>query len=130
VADPSIALHLSGLRPTKYDNIVASSTALGNKTTVAAGCIIGENGVIGDKSSIKRSVLGNGCRLGQNAKVINSVLLDNVIVGDNCLIQNSILSSGVQLKERSSVKDCQVGPGYTIAAGVEYKGEVLAKGAK
>ena len=49
---------------------------------------------------------------------------------DNCIIQNSILATGVQLKERASVKDCQVGPGYTVPAGVEYKGEVLAKGAK
>ena len=75
-------------------------------------------------------MLGNGCRLGQNTKIINSVLMDNVIIGDNCTIQNSILSSGVQLKEKASVKDCQLGPGYTVAAGVEYKGEVLAKGAK
>ena len=56
--------------------------------------------------------------------------MDNVVVGDNCTIQNSILGSGVQLKERASVKDCQVGPGYTVAAGVEVKGEVLAKGVK
>ena len=58
------------------------------------------------------------------------MLMDNVVVGDNCTIQNSILGSGVQLKERASVKDCQVGPGYTVAAGVEVKGEVLAKGVK
>ena len=62
VADPGLALHLSGLRPTKYDNIVAASTSIGNKTTVAAACIVGENGQLGDKSSIKRSVLGNGVR--------------------------------------------------------------------
>ena len=53
-----------------------------------------------------------------------------VLPADNCIIQNSILATGVQLKERASVKDCQVGPGYTVPAGVEYKGEVLAKGAK
>ncbi len=34
--------------------------------------------------------------------------MDNVVVADNCTIQNSILCSGVQLKERASVKDCQV----------------------
>ena len=56
--------------------------------------------------------------------------MDNVVVGDNCTIQNSILSNGVQLKERAAVKDCQVGPGYSVPAGVELKGEVLAKGVK
>lgn len=130
VADPNLALHLSGLRPSKYDNIVAASTTLGNKTTVAAACIVGDNGVIGDKSSIKRSVLGNGVKLGTNVKVINSVLMDNVSVADNCTVQNSILCSGVQLKERATVKDCQIGPGFVVAGGLEYKGEVLARGAK
>ena len=130
VADPGLALHLSGLKPTKYDNIVAPSTVLGNKTTVAAGCVVGENGVLGDKTSIKRSVLGSNVKLGVNVKVINSVLMDNVVVGDNCTIQNSILSNGVQLKERATVKDCQIGSGYSVPTGVEFKGEVLAKGSK
>lgn len=96
-------------------------------------------------------------RLGINVKVINSVLMDNVVVADNCTIQNSILCSGVQLKERASVKDCQVrcmqglvlltesmllltsimrlsnaqiGPGFVVAGGLEYKSEVLVKGGK
>ncbi len=62
VADPGLALHLSGLKPTKYDNIIAASTTLGSKTTVASACIVGENGVLGDKSSVKRSVIGNNVK--------------------------------------------------------------------
>mmetsp|Transcript_15489 Transcript_15489/g.33608 ORF Transcript_15489/g.33608 Transcript_15489/m.33608 type:complete len:476 (-) Transcript_15489:297-1724(-) len=130
VADPHVAMHLSGLRPTKYENIVAASTTIGNKTTIAAACIVGENGALGDKSSIKRSVLGHGVKLGLNVKVINSVLMDGVVVGDNCTIQNSVICANAVLKERATVKDCQIGPGFTVSGGVEYKGEVLAKTAK
>lgn len=49
---------LAGLRPSKYDNIVSASAVLGNKTTVASACIIGDSCMLGDKTSIKRSVLG------------------------------------------------------------------------
>uniref|UniRef100_A0A7R9VHL7 Translation initiation factor eIF2B subunit gamma n=1 Tax=Chlamydomonas euryale TaxID=1486919 RepID=A0A7R9VHL7_9CHLO len=128
VADPTTALHLTGQKPSKYDNVVSPSAVLGSKTTVAAACIVGDACELGDRSSIKRSVLGARVRLGANVKVINSVLMDGVTVGDGCTIQNSILCSGVQLKEKTSLKDCQIGAGFAVAGGVEYKGEVLAKG--
>ncbi|KAG1665277.1 hypothetical protein FOA52_015854 [Chlamydomonas sp. UWO 241] len=130
VADPATALHLTGHRPSRYDNVVAASAVLGTKTTVAAACIVGEGCTLGDKSSIKRSVLGRDVTLGANVKVINSVLMDGSSVGDGCTIQNSILCEGVVLREKASLKDCQIGAGYVVAGGVEYKGEVLAKGAK
>ncbi|GLC42884.1 hypothetical protein PLESTB_001434500 [Pleodorina starrii] len=130
VADPGVALKLSGLKPGRFDNIVPPSASLGNKSTVAAGCILGEGCVVGDKSSIKRSVMGGGCRLGANVKVINSVLMDGVVVADGAHVQNSVLCKGAAVQAGATLKDCQVGAGCTVAGGVEYKGEVLViKGA-
>jgi translation initiation factor eIF-2B subunit gamma len=127
VADPATALHLSGLKATKYDNIVAASTTMGSKCVVGAACLVGENGVLGDKSSIKRSVLGNGVRVGANSKVVNSILMDGVEIGENCSVQNSLLAAGVTLKDRASVKDCQIGPGFVLGQGIDVKGEILSK---
>jgi hypothetical protein len=63
VADPRVALHLSGLQASaQYDNVVPVGTMIGAKSTVAAGCVLGDSCVLGDKTSIKRSVLGAGCR--------------------------------------------------------------------
>eukprot|EP00198_Chlamydomonas_reinhardtii_P010061 XP_001699398.1 eukaryotic initiation factor [Chlamydomonas reinhardtii] len=130
VADPGVALKLSGLKPGRHDNIVPASCALGNKCTVAAACILGEGCVVGDKSSIKRSVLGAGVRLGANVKVINSVLMDGVSVGDGAHVQNSVLCRSASVQAGATLKDCQVGSGCVVAGGVEYKGEVLVtKGA-
>ncbi|KAG2441401.1 hypothetical protein HYH02_009990 [Chlamydomonas schloesseri] len=130
VADPGVALKLSGLKPGRHDNIVPASATLGNKCTVAAACILGEGCAVGDKSSIKRSVLGAGVRLGANVKVINSVLMDGVSVGDGAHVQNSVLCRGASVQAGATLKDCQVGSGCVVAGGVEYKGEVLVtKGA-
>ena len=70
VATPQLALHLLG-PPTnpRHDNWVDPSVKLGAKTTVGAGCIIGPGTAVGDKGSVKRSVVGSDCRIGSNAKV-------------------------------------------------------------
>ena len=70
VATPQLALHLLG-PPTnpKHDNWLDPSVKLGSKTTVGPGCIIGANTTVGDKGSVKRSVVGLDCKIGSNAKV-------------------------------------------------------------
>ena len=70
MATPQLALHLLG-PPTnpRHDNWVDPGVKLGAKTTVGAGCIIGPGTAIGDKGSVKRSVVGSDCRIGTNAKV-------------------------------------------------------------
>lgn len=63
VAASDVALHLTGLEPSKYDNIVPPSTTFGAKSTVGNACIVGENGTLGDKVSVKRSVIGNNAKV-------------------------------------------------------------------
>lgn len=57
-----MALHLTGLSTSKYDNVVPPSVVLGPKATVGPACIVGEDCVLADKSSVKRTVMGNNCR--------------------------------------------------------------------
>jgi translation initiation factor eIF-2B subunit gamma len=54
--------------------------------------------VVGDKSNIKRCVLGRSCKVGNSVKIINSVLMENVVIEANCQIQNSVICSGVRLQ--------------------------------
>ncbi|CAK0780561.1 hypothetical protein CVIRNUC_005094 [Coccomyxa viridis] len=111
----------------KHDNFVDESVQIGSKSMVAAGCMVGPGATLGDKCSIKRSVLGPMCKLGSNVKIINCVLMDSVIVHDGCHLQNCIICTGAELQERVSLRDCQVGPGFTVSEGAEHREEVLAK---
>lgn len=92
---------------------------------------------MGDKCSVKRSVIGRHCRIGSNVKVpidifsylscpyplnyffcvkkkktvlqiVNSIVMNHVTIEDSCTIQGSVISSNVQIQERASLKDCQV----------------------
>ncbi|XP_020215641.1 translation initiation factor eIF-2B subunit gamma [Cajanus cajan] len=119
--------HLSGYSFSAQNNIIDPSAEIGAKTTVGPHCMLGEGSQMGDKCSVKRSVIGRHCRIGANVKVVNSVVMNHVTIGDSCSIQGSVICSNVQLQERVVLKDCQVGAGFVVTAGSECKGEVLAK---
>ncbi|ESW31401.1 hypothetical protein PHAVU_002G235800 [Phaseolus vulgaris] len=119
--------HLSGYSFSAQNNIIHPSAELGAKTTVGPHCVLGEGSQMGDKCSVKRSVIGRHCRIGANVKVVNSVVMNHVSIGDCCSIQGSVICSNVQLQERAVLKDCQIGAGFVVTAGSEFKGEVLAK---
>ncbi|KAJ7960497.1 translation initiation factor eIF-2B subunit gamma [Quillaja saponaria] len=121
------ANYLSGYSFSAQNNIIHPSAELGAKTTVGPHCMLGEGSQMGDKCSVKRSVIGRHCRIGSNVKVVNSVVMDHVTIGDGCSIQGSVICSNVQLQDRAVLKDCQVGAGFVVAAGSECKGEALAR---
>ncbi|KAJ4824120.1 hypothetical protein Tsubulata_008869 [Turnera subulata] len=121
------ANHLSGYSFSDDNNVIHPSAQLGSKTTVGSHCMLGEGSQMGDKCSVKRSVIGPHCRIGSNVKIANSVIMNHVTIGDGCSIQGSIICSNVQLQERAVLRNCQVGEGFVVTAGSEHKGESLAR---
>ncbi|PNT56917.1 hypothetical protein POPTR_001G271800v4 [Populus trichocarpa] len=121
------ASHLSGYSFSSHNNIIHPSAQLGSRTTVGPHCMLWEGSQMGDKCSVKRSVIGRHCRIGSNVKVVNSVVMNHVTIGDGCSIQGSVICSNAQLQERAVLKDCQVGAGFVVTAGSEHKGESLAR---
>lgn len=121
------ASHLSGCSFSSHNNVIHPSAVHGSKTTIGPQCMLGEGSQMGDKCSVKRSVIGRHCRIGSNVKVVNSVIMNHVTIGDGCSIQGSVICSNVQLQERAVLKDCQVGAGFVVTAGSDYKGESLAR---
>ncbi|XP_039127768.1 translation initiation factor eIF-2B subunit gamma [Dioscorea cayenensis subsp. rotundata] len=121
------ASHLSGYSFSAQNNVVHPSAELGSKTTVGPQCMLAEGSKLGDKCSVKRSVIGRHCRIGSNVKIVNTVVMNHVTIEDGCLVQGSIICSNVHLQERCVLKDCQVGAGYVVTSGGEHKSESLAK---
>ncbi|KAH0462449.1 hypothetical protein IEQ34_010024 [Dendrobium chrysotoxum] len=119
--------HLSGYSFSAQNNIVHPSAELGSKTTVGPQCMLDEGSKLGDKCSVKRSVIGRHCRIGSNVKIFNSVVMNHVTIEDGCFIQGSVICNNAQLQERVVLKDCQVGAGYVLTVGSEYKSEPLSK---
>ena len=53
----------------KYENFVAGSVSVGSRANVAAGTMVGADSALEDRTSVKRSVVGQGCHLGAGSKV-------------------------------------------------------------
>ncbi|KAJ8466113.1 hypothetical protein OPV22_028665 [Ensete ventricosum] len=121
------ASHLSGYSFSAQNNIIHPSAELGSKTTVGPQCMLAEGSKLGDKCSVKRSVIGRHCRIGSNVKIVNSIVMNHVTIEDGCSIQGSVVCSNVQLQERVVLKDCQVGAGYVVTTGSDHKSESLAR---
>jgi translation initiation factor eIF-2B subunit gamma len=102
------AIHLTGYTVSTQNNVIHETSEMGWKSTVGPYCMLGDGSTLGERCSIKRSVVGRHCRIGSNVKIINSVVMNYVTVEDGSLIQNSIICSNVILQERSMLKDCQV----------------------
>jgi len=70
VATPALAVQLLGPPSNpRHENWMETPKRLGSKATVGAGCVIAGGADIGDKTSVKRSVIGPGVVLGNSVKV-------------------------------------------------------------
>uniref|UniRef100_A0A7S3P789 Translation initiation factor eIF2B subunit gamma n=1 Tax=Amphora coffeiformis TaxID=265554 RepID=A0A7S3P789_9STRA len=80
---------------------------------------------IGDKPTLKCSIVGRRCKLGHKCRLNNVILLDDVQLGDNVVLQNTIVGRGTVVGDNCSLNDCQVAAGIQVESGTKEKGEVL-----
>lgn len=125
VVSPDLASsYLEDAPNARGDAFIATGVEIGNKVTIAGGSMVGKGSVLGDRCSIKRSVVGECCTVGPGSKIINSVIQNGVLLGDGCHIQNSIICSGSKLVGKVALKDCLVGTSALVEAG-DYKSEEI-----
>ncbi|KAL3879779.1 hypothetical protein ACJMK2_032065 [Sinanodonta woodiana] len=100
---------------------------LSKDVSLARGCVLEENVLVGKGSSIgnnsfiSNTVIGRNCKIGENVKLIDSYVWDGVTVEKNCVIKKSLLCDNVTVYEGVTVCprcvlswDVAVGPQVTI----------------
>lgn len=105
--------------------LIHSKASINPKSQVGNDCMLDESVSVGEKVSIKRSVIGKHTTIGEKVKISNSVIMDHVTIKDSCNIQGSIICTNAYIKENASLKDCQVGDSHTIPEKADVKGEAL-----
>lgn len=84
------------------------------KTQIGADCLVSTSSRIGDKTSVKRSCIGDHCIIGEKAKIANCVLMNHVTIEDNCNIQGSIICNNAVICSSAEIKDCIVVASHKI----------------
>ncbi|KAJ3010133.1 hypothetical protein HKX48_007571 [Thoreauomyces humboldtii] len=100
----------------------AAGDTKGKPPQVGSDSII-ESESIGERCSIKKSVIGRHCTIGKNVKITNSVIMDHVVIEDFVKLDGCIVSMNAQILEQSQLKDCEVAPMRVVEKGTVKSNE-------
>lgn len=87
--------------------------------------LVGDNTIVGERSSVKRTVVGVNCSIGKKCKLTGCVLLDGVTLGDDVVLENCIIGKGAVVQSKSRLVNCSVEGDYEVVAETEAKDEIL-----
>jgi translation initiation factor eIF-2B subunit epsilon len=71
---------------------------------ISAYSVVGSATNIGDQCKILNSVIGVGCKIGKNVVINGSYIWDNVIIEDGCKVSYSLICDGVNLRAGAIVE--------------------------
>lgn len=95
--------------PFAHAKKVAYPEGVKPRTTITRqDCLIAENVMVEEKTSIKESVIGANCQIKEGAKLFQCLLMDGVVVGKGCKLTRCILGKRSEVGEGSTLTDCEV----------------------
>jgi translation initiation factor eIF-2B subunit gamma len=117
--------HLTGFTLSRHDNYLQPALELGAKAVIGPGCVVGYGARLGDRASVKRSVLGRRVRLAAAVKIVNSVLHEEAALEEGAAVTGCVIGRGATVGAKANLRDCHVAPGAVVAAGSEHRNETL-----
>lgn len=97
-----VELPLAGT-PNEQDNgicYMGTDVEVGEGAVFEGLVLLGDGCVIGKNAKIKDTVIGRGCTIGDDTSVESSILWENVETGYACNIKNAVLCNGVKLGKK------------------------------
>ncbi|KAK5859950.1 hypothetical protein PBY51_021465 [Eleginops maclovinus] len=114
------------LAPKLFEEPAVHSTAvLSERCQMGSETIIGAMCQVADKTSIKRSTIGNSTTVKEKVKVTNSIIMHGVTIEEGCNIQGSVICSNAVIGRGADLKYCLVGNGQRIEPEAERTNEVI-----
>ena len=96
---------------TPQKNCLEDGVTLGRTTSVRGRTIIGRSTTVGEGTEVEASILGRGCKIGQNVHIHNAYIWDKVTILDGSTVSGSIIASGATIES-----DCKIESLSLIAA--------------
>uniref|UniRef100_A0A3B3E0X2 Translation initiation factor eIF2B subunit gamma n=1 Tax=Oryzias melastigma TaxID=30732 RepID=A0A3B3E0X2_ORYME len=93
---------------------VHPSSVISERCQMGSDSIIGALCQVADKTSIKRSTIGNSTTVKEKVKVANSIIMHGVTIEEGCNIQGSVICSNAVIGRGADLKYCLVGNGQRI----------------
>ncbi len=84
--------------------------------------VIASTTKVGERSQIKKSIIGRHCVIGKNVRLTGCIVWDFVNIADGAKLENVILCNQVRIGSKAQMKDCEVGQGFQCPPDSEYRG--------
>ncbi|KAL5120974.1 translation initiation factor eIF-2B epsilon subunit, GEF [Pleosporales sp. CAS-2024a] len=98
--------------------ILARDCVIGPKT------VIGRGASVGDKTTIKNSVIGRHCQIGRNVVLDGAYIWDYASIGDGSTISKSVIANEASIGRKCTVEEgALISYGVTIGEGMRIRGK-------
>lgn len=87
--------------------------------------VVGNNTRLSDVLLLN-SILGHECDVGEDTRIISSLIMDRVIIGSNSHIEGCLIGPGVSIIGGSSLVNCKVSPGYIFSDAVDAESQIFS----
>ena len=124
-SNPGDASHLNGRKISKYENFVDPTVVIGGKSAIGPGCIVGPGTSFGEKCSVKRSVVGAGCHVGDGVRLVNCVVMNRATIEDGATVQGSVVGPRAVIGAGASLRECLVEAEFEVEEGDDVRSETL-----
>jgi translation initiation factor eIF-2B subunit gamma len=113
---------------------LATASLIDPKSQISSDTIIGMQTRIGEKTTVKKSVVGGHCKIGKNVRIIGCIIMGHCEIEDGYVtaviccqdklipdihrakLENCVLGTNTKVGERAQLKDCETEPGSSIKA--------------
>nr|XP_044626593.1 translation initiation factor eIF-2B subunit gamma isoform X1 [Equus asinus] len=107
------------------ESLIHSSAQIVSKHLVGVDSLIGPDTQVGEKSSIKHSVIGSSCVIRDRVTITNCLLMNTVTVEEGSNIQGSVICNNAVIEKGADIKYCLIGSGQRIEAKAKRVNEVI-----
>ncbi|KAI0051631.1 UDP-3-O-glucosamine N-acyltransferase [Auriscalpium vulgare] len=95
------------------------------KSQISNDSMVGTSTKVGERTTIKRSVIGKHCVIGRSVRIVGCILLDHCVVGDGAKLDGSILGKNTKVGAKAELVRCLTQAGYEVDAAGSFKHEKL-----
>ncbi|MEE6495248.1 hypothetical protein FKM82_001992 [Ascaphus truei] len=104
---------------------VHPSALITDRLLVGADSMIGAGTQVGERTSIKHSVVGSNCCIRDKVKITNCVIMNGVTVHEGCTLHGSVICNQAVIESSADIKDCLLGANLHIHSKAKRGNEII-----
>lgn len=107
---------------------LAKSQAPREKTAanVGADSLVSISATLGERTNVKRSVVGPNCAIGKRVKLTGSIVMLNVTIEDDAQLENVVIGAGAIIGAKSKLVNSTVEATHSVPKGLTAKNDILS----